>query len=147
MIFNISKFEILFNSGEGPSENCQYIWLLLGDFATSNFKIWTLKKILNIKIKLWWTREMSRDIFHSRWFLKMQIQIFLNHNEGFSGKQYSFISGDLWASKYNLSITILNAFQRNMNVNFRVSYLEILPNHAKPEEILNRYLKSIDKPR
>ena len=59
----------------------------------------------------------------------------------------SFILGDLGAPKYELSVTIWNAFQRNVNVNFRVSDLEILLNHANPQKVLNRYLKSIDKQR
>ena len=119
------------------------------NFVTAHFKIWTLNKILNFKtiINYGELGKYQEIFFTLTDFWNSRSKFLLDHNEGFSEKQYSFILDDLWVSKYELSVTILNAFQWNVNFNFRVSDLEILLNHAKPQNVLNRYLKSINKQR
>ena len=89
-----------FKYREGILKKLQWVSLILGDSEYQNLKFsstmvkefqktfnrfssfWVISEHHTLEFELqnyhelWWIRKKSRDIFHSRWFLKIQIQIF-----------------------------------------------------------------------
>ena len=96
------EFQFFFHHGEGSPKKYWWIWLILGDFWTTNLKLQKFREISyvffhlgwfhNIRhqnfIQPWWRKfkEISMDLAHFGWLLNTEVHFFFKHGEGGSEK-------------------------------------------------------------